>query len=43
MECCEKFNEHEFPAAAKFYLSLSDTNMSEEDYKRGFSKGQFQH
>ena len=35
MDCWEKFNDNEFPSHDKYYSSISDTNISEEDYKRG--------
>ena len=34
MDCWERFNDTEFPSHDRFYSTLSDSNISETDYKR---------
>ena len=35
MDSWERFEETEFPSHDKFYSSLTDSNISEDEYKRG--------
>ena len=36
MDSWERFNDTDFPSHDKFYLLLTDSNISETEYKRGF-------